>query len=301
MKTTSIVGSCCIGLAVTIVSALPAAAYPTYSREKVQTYRTDGTDDEAEGEPSGNCTTCHGQFRATNEGNRRPYLRDMYLSLSDGQPWEEVYTEIEPGSEPADEIGLHEVHRHIMLDKIGRSRCDTCHIDSGRYPVPLAESAGGGGVLDPIGCVGCHGRAEDAGNDSVSAGYGAGLRQHHTNAGINECKSCHSDADPANYTPVSENISPPYYFTPDDVFTNKPTDSCNLRGGENYAGGRRGLDNDGDGKYDILDSDCRPPFGGVEICHPSGRGKDKTLTVNGALLLSHLAHGDSMGPCGAAQ
>ncbi len=111
--------------------------------------------------------------------------------------------------------------------------------------------------MEPISCGGCHGRNEDAGNDPISAGLGAGLRQHHTNAGVTECKTCHSDADPANYTPVGENVLPPNYFTPDPEFPNQPTDPCNRHGQEDYAGGRDGLDNDGDGRYDKRDRDCR--------------------------------------------
>ena len=98
---------------------------------------------------------------------------------------------------------------------------------------------------------------EDAGNDSIFGGLGAGLRQHHTNAGVTECKTCHADADPVNYTPVGEDVLPPYYFTPDPEFPNKPTDPCNQKGEEDYAGGPKGLDNDGDGSYDMSDFDCQ--------------------------------------------
>jgi hypothetical protein len=178
-------------------------------------------------------------------------LRDEYISPTDERPWSEIYQELE-ADEPEEEIGLHDVHRHIMVDRIGRSRCDVCHLESGRYPVVLNFSATT--VLEPIGCGGCHGRDEDAGIDS---GPGAGLRQHHTNAGVTECKTCHADADPANYTPVGEDVLPPNYVLPDDVFLNKPTDPCNPDGEEDYAGGPRGLDNDGDGRYDESDQDCR--------------------------------------------
>jgi hypothetical protein len=56
---------------------------------------------------------------------------------------------------------------------------------------------------------------------------------------------------------VGENVLPPYYFTPDAEFPNKPTDPCNQHGEEDYAGIREGLDNDGDGKYDQSDRDCQ--------------------------------------------
>jgi hypothetical protein len=233
-------------------------AYETYSQGEVThpagSDRCRSTDLEGCEEPYGNCKTCHGHFRATDEDNSRPMLRDEYISNTDGKRWREIYTEVGE-TEPATEIGLHDIHRHIMLDKLSRSRCDTCHVDSGRYPVFLNKSAST--FLEPISCMGCHGRLEDAGNDSISKGLGAGLRQHHTNAGIMECKTCHMDADPANYTPVGENVSPPYYFMPDPEFPNKPTDPCNQHREEDYAGNRKGLDNDGDGRYDKRDRDCR--------------------------------------------
>jgi hypothetical protein len=222
-------------------------AYPTYSEGKV-------TNPAGEEEAFGNCKTCHGHFRATDEDNSTPYLRDAYIALTDGKLWREIYTEVDE-TEPVLEIGLHDIHRNVMLDKLSRSRCDTCHQDIGRYPVLLNESASS--FLEPISCMGCHGRWEDAGNDNLSEGLGAGLRQHHTNSGVTECKTCHADADPANYTPVGENVSPPYYFTPDPEFPNKPTDPCNQHGEEDYVGIRQGLDNDGDGKYDQADLDCR--------------------------------------------
>ena len=204
-------------------------AYPTYSQGKV----TNPAGDE---EPFGNCKTCHGDFRDPD-----------YISLTDGKLWSEIYTEVTE-TEPVEELGLHNIHRHIMLDKLSRSRCNVCHIESGRYPVILNSSATTD--FEPISCVGCHGREED------SVATAAGLRQHHTNARIKECMTCHADANPVNYTPVGENVLPPYYFTPDPEFPNKPTDPCNQHGEEDYAGIRKGLDNDGDGKYDMSDRDC---------------------------------------------
>jgi hypothetical protein len=141
------------------------------------------------------------------------------------------------------------------VDKLSSGRCNVCHAASGRYPVSLNSSSST--ELEPISCVGCHGRREDAGNDNSSEGLGAGLRQHHTKAGVNECKTCHADANPAKYTPVGEDVLPPYFFMPDPEFPNKPTDPCNQHGEEDYVGLRRGLDNDGDGKYDKSDPDCR--------------------------------------------
>ena len=94
------------------------------------------------------------------------------------------------------------------------------------------------------------------GNDSVSAGRGAGLRQHHQNAGVTSCSGCHNDANPANYTAVGENILPDYYANPGTNHPAMPIDSCNASGSENFVGTPAGLDNDGDGVYDTADSDC---------------------------------------------
>ncbi len=264
MLTANAVIRCSIVVTMALAIWVPNVnAYPTYSEGKVThpagSSRCRSSDTEGCEEQFGYCKTCHGHFRATDETNSRPMLRDEYTSLSDGRRWREVFTSLDPGSEPEDEIGLHDVHRHIMLDEDDPdvSGCDVCHTrPPGFYPVYLGSSSST--HFEQLGCMGCHGRSEDAGNDDSSAGLGAGLRQHHTNAGVSECKTCHSDADPATYTPVGEHVLPPYYATPDDVFLNKPTDPCNWRRAEDYAGIGRGLDNDGDGRTDRRDRDCRP-------------------------------------------
>ena len=231
--------SCCMALVVMVIAAPPAEAYETYSAGEWF----------ANGQSYGNCNTCHNNFRD-----------EDYVSAADGRAWAVIYTEVEE-TEPAEELGLHDIHRHVMVDKEGSSRCSVCHKESGAparfYPVRLSWSGGGEG-LEPIGCVGCHGRNEDAGNDSISAGLGAGLRQHHTRARVKECMTCHEDANPENYTPVGEDVLPSYYAAPNDIFVNKPTDPCNQRGDEDYAGGPKGLDNDGDHRYDKSDLDCQP-------------------------------------------
>jgi hypothetical protein len=178
-----------------------------------------------------NCGSCHGDFRATS-----------YTSLVDGQNWG----------------NLHNLHRTTMLS----SDCATCH-GADFLPVILDASDGGTG-LSPIGCVGCHGQAQDnvAGNPEVGAGrsgYGAGLRQHHQAAGVTDCSSCHLDANPANYTPVGENILPTYYATPGTGHPAMPSESCNGNNTENFAGATQGLDNDGDNVYDTSDPNCLAP------------------------------------------
>ena len=168
-----------------------------------------------------NCRACHGDFRSS-----------PYISLSDGANWGD---------------DLHDVHRNTML---GGSDCDTCHSSGPPFPVILNSSAGGNG-LDPISCVGCHGRDEDTNR-------GAGLRRHHWTAGVTGCVGCHSDANPANYTPVGENVLPNYYANPGTGHPAMPTEPCNPTPAfvENFAGTTLGLDNDGDGIYDMADGNC---------------------------------------------
>jgi hypothetical protein len=174
-----------------------------------------------------NCRACHGDFRAS-----------PYVSLSDGLSWGD---------------DLHDVHRNTML----AGDCSTCHSAGGRFPVLLDTSSGGTG-LDAISCTGCHGRMED-GTGVLTFGYGAGLRQHHWNAGEQICADCHDDANPANYTPAGEQFLPPYYSASDAAHPAMPSDPCNPSADdhpEDYAASTLGLDNDGDGDYDEADGDC---------------------------------------------
>jgi hypothetical protein len=173
------------------------------------------------------CRECHGDFRSNN-----------YVSLSDGQPWG----------------NLHDVHRFTMLS----GDCDACHIGSDRLPVYLDQSDGGIG-LEPVSCVGCHGVNPSPGSPSTGL-WGAGLRAHHTNAGVGPdsngltCMSCH----PSDPPPPDENIAPSYYFSPDPSHSSKPTDPCNPAPSfpEQFAASILGLDNDGDLLYDEADPSC---------------------------------------------
>ncbi|MEE9270749.1 MAG: hypothetical protein V3V49_10870 [Candidatus Krumholzibacteria bacterium] len=208
-----------LGVCVLLVAGLFVWAGPANAYDQFSQNGGDAT----------NCGLCHGNFRA-----------GSYISPGDGQDWG----------------NLHNLHRFDMLG----GDCNTCHISSGRFPVLLNASVGGSG-LATIGCVGCHGRAEDntAANPDVPGlgGYGAGLRQHHTQAGVAACTICHQDADPAKYTPASETIQPPYYGSP--FHPAMPTDACNPAGGEDFAGDSDGLDNDGNGQYDFSDVNCLSP------------------------------------------
>ncbi|MGA9573630.1 MAG: PKD domain-containing protein [Lysobacterales bacterium] len=210
---------------------------------------------------SSGCDGCHGGF-----------LRSPYISLSDGSNWGD---------------DLHDVHRRTMLN----SDCNTCHVSSGRSPAYLGISAGGSG-LAPIACVGCHGREEDMGHDGLSPGRGAGLRQHHTNAGETDCMGCHDDADPATYTPVGEDVLPEYYANPGSNHPLIPVDPCNPNGSEGaFAGSLLGLDNDGDGTYDTADSDCSI----ANVPPTANAGGPYTGTVGTAVSFDGSASSDSDG------
>jgi MYXO-CTERM domain-containing protein len=142
---------------------------------------------------------------------------------------------------------LHDSHTPLVTND-----CATCHTGTpGQNDVDLASSTGGDG-LDAISCMGCHGRAEDNGQPN-SDGYGAGLRAHHSDAGNNACDNCHA-TELNNYTPVGENVLPPYYADPGNGHPNIPTDAC-----------ADGLDNDGDNSTDGTDAndpDCQGVGGG---------------------------------------
>ncbi len=178
------------------------------------------------------CNACHGTF---NSGT--------YSSLKDGSSWNN---------------DLMHGHLSNIIGGSGSARCDVCHSGNSKAPVPLNVS-NGAGSLAQLGCMGCHGRAAD--NTSADPDwsnsrttYGAGLRQHHFTKGVKICSGCHADADPASYTPVGEDTMPPYYG--DTTFPLIPTDPCNPNSSEDRIASALGLDNDGDGVFDMSDSDC---------------------------------------------
>jgi hypothetical protein len=177
---------------------------------------------------AGNCADCHGAF-------------------TDGTSPQ--------GSEfPNDD--KHRMHRAAgNMD----TECNLCHTSSdGRNP--WIGSSDGTASNTGVGCVGCHGREGDAGNDSVSPGRGAGLRQHHHRSGINACAGCHTDANPTNYTPVGEDWLPQYYGTADTNADKPCNPDATSDTNENWTAESPeqfvGLDNDGDLDYDGADADC---------------------------------------------
>ncbi|HYW78804.1 MAG TPA: PKD domain-containing protein, partial [Thermoguttaceae bacterium] len=166
------------------------------------------------------------------------------------------------------------------------ANCDLCHT-SGDNRNPFIGSSTGTARNPGLGCVGCHGRLEDAGNDSISAGLGAGLRQHHVRAGVRECEMCHNDATVAYYTPVGEDVLPPYYGTADT----KVDDPCNQIAqaniNENWTvGDLVGLDNDGDMAYDLADPDCvgnEPPLADANGPYMGMVGEEVMVDATGSI------------------
>jgi hypothetical protein len=203
-----------------------------------------------------NCRACHGDFQAPN-----------YTSRHDGSPWN---TDLMSG------------HNSMVS-----SACGTCHQSASTFFPVLTDTSAGAGGLSVMGCVGCHGREQDAGHDSISDGRGAGLRQHHFRAGVTLCANCHTDANPANYVPVGENVAPSNYFTPDAAHPNKPTDPCNANGSESQFG-PVGLDNDGNGLYDLDDPACQAAAVCVGDCDEKGQ-----VTVDEILTMVNIALGNT--------
>jgi hypothetical protein len=151
-------------------------------------------------------------------------------------------------------------NKHVMhrASSNMNTECDLCHT-AGDNRNPWIGSSDGTADNPGRGCAGCHGRNLDAGNDAVSAGRGAGLRQHHFIAGIQTCAqaNCHTDANPANYTPVPENVTPTYYGTVDTDADLPCNGTAAVETNENWSEGDfLGLDNDGDGVYDGNEGDC---------------------------------------------
>jgi hypothetical protein len=181
---------------------------------------------------AGDCADCHGGFRAV-----------PYTSLKGG-----TWTS-----------GLHDTHRTTMLS----GDCGACHAAGGRFPVSTFSSSSAAPFNTS--CLGCHGRVE--GGAGLS---GRGLRQHHQGAGVTDCLACHADSDAAAFPVVAESVKPPLYIT-NASHPNLPKDPCNPPPlfPENFAGTTLGLDNDGNGLYDVADPACAPAAPAINL-NPGG-------------------------------
>jgi hypothetical protein len=186
----------------------------------------------------GNCANCHGEFRSGD-----------YFSNGEDLDWGDT---------------LHNIHldnTDIELDADDKQQCDHCHGGSGTSgrEVNLQSSAEAKDGVNALSCMGCHGRLEDG-----AANIGAGLRKHHMDSanytgwpggipGSLNCATCHG-GDPA--TPVGEHTAPPWYASVTNTSIMKVMNACSIDGEEDFSSNGTGTDNDGDGVYDMLDSDC---------------------------------------------
>jgi hypothetical protein len=150
------------------------------------------------------CQNCHGDFRSGSYTSK---------TAQDRVAWEKT---------------IHKGHEEF-------ADCFACHIKKGDTP-----KLGGPSGDSFNSCVGCHGRDEDNENGGQR---GAGLRQHHTVTGAASCGGCHSDNNPATFTPVGE-----------DVPGLRNVEPCSYAVFGDY-----GSDNDGDNVYDVNDPDCQAP------------------------------------------
>ena len=169
----------------------------------------------------GQCSGCHGGF-----------LTADYTSntLQDRVDWVAPIVTGEGGVN-----SLHEGHAAMV-----NNNCLACHQTIGDNPRIAGPSGDGFNS-----CMGCHGRNEDANNMGQGPGRGAGLRQHHWVNGITTtCSGCHPDSNPANFTPVGEDV-------PGARNAALGIDPCN-----DTVFGVFGSDNDGDNLYDGDDPDC---------------------------------------------
>ena len=169
------------------------------------------------------CDNCHGDFFAGSYPSN---------TAQDPATWT---SGVDTGA-PGEAGSLHQGHIEFS-----GGVCDSCH---GSFPPNIGGPSGDGFKS----CVGCHGREEDS--NTADLNIGSGLRQHHTNSTdfAGNCGGCHSDNNPATFTPVGEEVPPARYASLAWV-------PCNANGSETQFGSL-GLDNDGDLDYDEADQDC---------------------------------------------
>ncbi len=138
---------------------------------------------------------------------------------------------------------------HVTHAAAVGNKCYVCHDD------PVSTSPFVTPAPTPN-CVQCH--------------NGAGLREHHRNAGFHPCAGCHASPE----TPDPENTIPPGYpggTNPVATIALDPCDGSEEQFGPNtpFSDGSftLSLDNDGDLLYDMDDPDCNPvidPCAGVD-------------------------------------
>jgi hypothetical protein len=225
----------------------------------------------------GQCAGCHGAFR---EGD--------YFSNSEGIFWGD---------------NLHAIHlANTDVESSPNGGCGSCHDGAGveGRQVDLSRSAVAKDGVNAVSCMGCHGRFEDENTLSIFGnGWGAGLRQQHEGStnplvGPGSCAGCHSDNSPASFTTAPESTMPPWYASVTNTSINMTMDPCSADGQEDFSSNGSGLDNDGDGNEDGLDSDCVAPtptpgdfnFDGKAdiLWRNTSNGQNWLYTMNGATI-----------------
>jgi hypothetical protein len=162
----------------------------------------------------------------------------------------------------------HEMHR---ASTSMATACNLCHMGSNRTPVYTWQSNGTTSNTG-LGCSGCH--------------VGEGLRKHHAISGVSVCYDCHDPAEVSD----PENVKPPYYGTADTKVKNpgNPVQVANTN--ENWSiGDFLGLDNDGNGLYDLADYaigpfnilSAKPEGNNLRITWQTARGRTDVLQASG--------------------
>jgi hypothetical protein len=249
----------CVAFVVSVFDISKAFAYGTWST---------GINDQ------GNCAACHGEFNGSD-----------YVSAGEGITWT---------------TDLHGAHLGNTDITSNPGSCDSCHGGAGTSgrEVNLLSSADARDGVNAISCMGCHGRFEDANNLGLFGnGWGAGLRQQHDNsplAGPGTCGTCHGDNNSATFTTAPESTMPPWYASVTNTSIAMTMNPCSADGQEDFSSNGTGLDNDGDGLEDGLDSDCTPPtatpgdlnFDGKAdiLWRNTSTGQNWLYTMNGAAI-----------------
>jgi hypothetical protein len=148
---------------------------------------------------------------------------------------------------------LHDMH---VGNGLFTSNCNNCHKSNGDNPI-MNEGLLAGFFFS---CTGCHGNDYGKRNGTNIVMEGHNLRWRHVKQqGVTVCLDCH-DLDTE---PFPESVIP-FAYTDTNAQVNI-TDGCNADGTEDGdeswkipdpAPETEGLDNDGDGIYDMADPDC---------------------------------------------